>query len=154
MEILLLFSLKSKRLKRIAGLASKKNIKMKITKIKLLTFLIAITMVSCYQQERKCTDFKTGKFEFTQEIDGKTQTSTFERTDSLQIETYNGKTDTASVRWVNDCEFILQKTHPKNMQEKKAITMKILSTKDKTYTFEYSFVGDAKTQKGTVTKIN
>lgn len=120
----------------------------------LYNILVLTLLTSCYQQERKCTDFKTGKFEFTQEIDGKKQTSTFERNDSLQIETYNGKTDTASVRWVNDCEFILQKTHPKNMQEKKAITMKILSTKDKTYTFEYSFVGDAKTQKGTVTKID
>jgi hypothetical protein len=120
----------------------------------LYNILILTVLTSCYQQERKCSDFKTGKFEFTQEIDGKKQTSTFERNDSLQIETYNGKTDTASVRWLSDCEFILQKTHPKNMQEKKAITMKILSTKDKTYTFEYSFVGDAKTQKGTVTKIN
>ena len=127
---------------------------MKITKTKLFTLLIAITMVSCYQQERKCTDFKTGKFEFTQEIDGKIQTSTFERTDSLQIETYNGKTDTASVRWVNDCEFVLQKLHPKNMQEKKVISMKILFTQNNTYTFEYAFVGDAKKQRGTVTKID
>jgi hypothetical protein len=123
-------------------------------KYTVYNLLILTVLTSCYKQERKCTDFKTGKFEFTQEIDGKKQTSTFERNDSLQIETYNGKTDTASVRWVNDCEFILQKTHPKNMQEKKAITMKILSTKDKTYTFEYSFVGDAKTQKGIVTKMD
>jgi len=62
----------------------------------------------------------------------------------LQIETYQGRTDTASVRWVNDYEFILQKLHPKNMIEEKAISMRILSTKDKTYTFEYSIVGDTK----------
>lgn len=111
-------------------------------------------LLSCYQQERNCTDFKTGKFEFVQEINGKKETSTFIRTDNLQIETYNGKTDTALVRWVNDCEFVLQKKHPKNMLEKKAISMKILVTKDKTYTFEYSFVGDAKKQIGTVTKID
>jgi ankyrin repeat protein len=49
------------------------------------------------------------------DIDGKTNTSTFIRTEKLQIETYNGKTDTASVRWVNDCEFILQKLYPKNI---------------------------------------
>lgn len=120
----------------------------------IYTLLIVTLLTSCYNQERNCTDFKTGKFEFIQEIDGKKQTSTFFRTENLQIETYNGKTDTASVRWVNDCEFVLQKTHPKNMQEKKAISMKILVTKDKTYTFEYSFVGDAKKQIGTVTKID
>lgn len=110
-------------------------------------------MVSCYQQERKCTDFKTGTFEFTQEIDGKKSTTTFERTESMQIETFEGKTDTAMVRWVNDCEFVLEKLHPKNMQEKKAITMKILYTKNNTYTFEYSFVGDQKKMRGTVTKL-
>ncbi|WP_298121918.1 DNA topoisomerase IV [Flavobacterium sp.] len=127
----------------------KLNIQLTISNILILLFLI-----SCDKQERNCTDFKTGKFEFSQEIDGKKQTSTFERTEKLQIETFNGKTDTASVRWVNDCEFILQKLHPKNMQEKKAISMKILSTKDKTYIFEYSFVGEAKKQQGTVTKID
>jgi hypothetical protein len=116
--------------------------------------LISTTLVSCYKQEKDCTDFKTGKFIFTQEIDGKKHTTTFERNDKFQIETYNGKTDTASVRWVNDCEFVLEKLHPKNMQEKKAISMRILTTKDKTYTFEYSFVNDDNKQLGTVTKIN
>ncbi|WP_298141669.1 DNA topoisomerase IV [Flavobacterium sp.] len=127
--------------------------KLKI-QLTISNILILLFLISCDKQERNCTDFKTGKFEFSQEIDGKKQTSTFERTEKLQIETFNGKTDTASVRWVNDCEFILQKLHPKNMQEKKAISMKILSTKDKTYIFEYSFVGEAKKQQGTVTKID
>ena len=120
----------------------------------IYSILILTLLTSCDKQERNCTDFKTGKFEFTQEIDGKKQTSTFERTEKLQIETFNKKTDTASVRWVNDCEFVLEKLHPKNMQEKKAISMKILSTKDKTNIFEYSFVGEAKKQQGPVTKIN
>ncbi|TDP61085.1 DNA topoisomerase IV [Flavobacterium dankookense] len=120
---------------------------------KLTLLLLALLLASCYDQERKCTDFKIGKFEFSQEIDGKKQTSIFTRTENLQIETFNGKTDTATVRWVNDCEFILEKLHPKTMQEKKAISMKILYTKDNSYTFEYSFVGDAKKQRGIVTKI-
>lgn len=120
---------------------------------KLTLLLLTLTLVSCYQVEHNCKDFKTGKFEFTQEINGKKTTSTFERTETLQIETFNGKTDTASVRWVNDCEFVLQKLHPTNMKEKKAISMKIISTKDKSYIFEYSFVGDNNKQRGTVTKI-
>lgn len=121
---------------------------------KIHLLLLALTFGSCYQQDRNCTDFKTGKFEFVQEINGKKETSTFVRTENLQIETFNGKIDTATVRWVNDCELVLQKLHPKNMQEKKAISMKIVATKEKNYTFEYSFVGEAKKQIGTVTKID
>ena len=120
----------------------------------LYTILILILLTSCQQQECNPKEFKTGKFEFVQELNGKKETTVFERNDKFQIETFNGKTDTATVRWVNDYEFILQKTHPKNMKEKKAISMKILSTKGKTYTFEYSFVGEAKKQTGIVTKIN
>lgn len=121
---------------------------------KIALALLPFVLTSCYNQERNCNDYKTGKFEFTQEINGKPMKSVFERTETMQIETFNGKTDTASIRWINDCEFVLQKTHPKNMQDKKAISMKILTTNAKGYSFEYSFVGDTKKQKGTVTKID
>ncbi len=121
---------------------------------KTTLLLLALFAISCNDHERNCKDFRTGNFEFTQEIDGKKHTSTFTRTEKLQIETYNGKTDTASVRWVNDCEFVLQKLHPKNMTEEKAISMKILFTEKNTYTFEYSFVGSNKKQRGVVTKLN
>ena len=120
----------------------------------ILLLPILLLFFSCYNQERNCKDFKTGEFSFTQTIDSVTQTSTFVRTKDLQIETFNGKTDTATIRWINDCEYVLQKLHPKNRQEKKAIGMKILTTKGKTYSFEYSYVGESKKQKGQVTKIN
>ena len=120
----------------------------------ILILPLLLSLISCYNQERNCKDFKTGKFSFTQTIDSIAQTSTFVRTEKLQIETFKGKTDTASIRWINDCEYVLLKLHPKNRQEKKAISMKILTTKEKTYTFEYSYVGEAKKQKGLVTKVN
>ena len=119
----------------------------------LICFASSLTLVSCNNHERNCNDFRTGKFEFSQEINGKKNTSTFERTKNLQIETFNGKTDTATVRWVNDCEFILQKLHPKNRKEEKAISMKILFTEKNTYTFEYCFVGSNQKQRGLVTKM-
>lgn len=124
--------------------------------MKPILILFLLTLASCMpsKTECNCNDFKTGKFEFTKEIDGKKITSTFERTDKLQVETFQGKTDSASVRWINDCEFILQKINPKNNAEKKAISMKIVATKEKTYTFEFSFVGDAKKQQGFVTKLD
>lgn len=121
---------------------------------KLIILPVILLLASCYQQERNCTDFKTGKFKFEQVIDGKTETTIFERTEDLEIDTYEGKSDTASIRWINDCEYIVKKIHPKNMQEKKAVHMKILTTKEDSYTFEYSFVGDSNKQKGTVTKID
>ena len=120
----------------------------------ILILFSALVLVSCYNQERNCTDFKTGKFISETEIEGKKYTSTFERNDSIQIETYEGKIDTFKVRWTNECEYVIQNINPKNREEKKAVQMKILTTKDNTYTFEYSFVGDSKKQRGTVTKTN
>lgn len=110
--------------------------------------------MSCYDVERNCKDFKTGKFKFEYKVNGIKKTTFFERNDSIEIETFDGKTDTASIRWVNDCEYILRKIHPKNKAEEKAIDMKILTTSKNSYTFEFGMVGlDAK-QKGTVTKIS
>lgn len=116
--------------------------------------LLLTVLTSCYNQERNCTDFKTGKFTSETEIEGKKYTSTFERNDSIQIETFEGKIDTFKVRWTNDCEYVMQNIHPKNREEKKAVQMKILTTDKNSYTFEYSFVGDSKKQRGTVRKID
>jgi hypothetical protein len=110
--------------------------------------LLTLLLTSCYNQERNCNDYKIGKFSFEQEIEGKLETSIFERNDSIQIETFRGKIDSSSVRWVNDCEFILQNIKPKNRDEKKGIHIKILTTTADSYTFEYSFVGDLNKQKG------
>ena len=124
-----------------------------IFKLKYIAFSFAF--FSCQKQlECNTKSFKTGKFEFIQAVKGVKETTIFERSDKLQIETYKGRTDTASVRWVNDYEFIIKKLHPRNMAEEKAISMRIISTKGRTYAFEYSIVGEAKKQIGTVTKIN
>jgi hypothetical protein len=120
---------------------------------KLLLLPLLLLFISCYHVERDCKDFKTGKFSFEYEVDGVKKTTVFERNDSLEIETYDGKTDTASIRWINDCEYILKKLHPKNMAEKKSIDMKILTTSGNTYTFEFGMVGVPGKQKGTVTKL-
>ena len=119
----------------------------------ICSLLLLTLLNSCYNQERNCTDFKTGKFTSETEIEGKKYTSTFERNDSIQIESYEGKIDTFKVRWTNDCEYIIQNTNPKNREEKKPVQMKILTTDSDSYTFEYSFLGDSKKQRGTVTKL-
>jgi hypothetical protein len=122
--------------------------------MKPIIILLLLALNSCIktQTECNCANFKTGNFEFTQEINGKKMKSTFTRSEKLQIETFQGKTDTATVRWTNDCEFVLQKINPKNMQEQKAISMRIISTKENAYTFDYCFVGEDQKQVGTVEK--
>ena len=120
---------------------------------KILILPLLLLLISCYNVERNCKDFKTGKFKFDYKVDGINKTTVFERNDSIEIETFEGKTDTSSIRWVSDCEYILQKVHPKNMAEKNAINMKILTTSKNSYTFEFGIVGSDKKQRGTVFKI-
>ena len=118
-----------------------------------------LVLTGCYNAERNCTDFKTGTFEFNYTINGEDKTGKFVRNDSLNIDYYEGKVDSSSVRWINDCEFILKKINPKNNSEKDAIHMKILSTTNNTYTFEYKLAVKKanraqRVEKGTATKIN
>jgi hypothetical protein len=120
---------------------------------KIIFFVSLLILTSCYDVERNCNDFKTGKFQFDFVVNGVKKTTVFERTETLQIETYEGKTDTATVRWVNDCEFVLQKLHPKNIQEKKAISMRIVSTTKNSYTFEFGIIGNDEKQKGIANKL-
>lgn len=120
---------------------------------KLICLLPILCLFSCYNVERNCKDFKTGKFKFEYEVDGVKKTTIFERKGEIEIETFEGKTDTSSVRWVSDCEYILRKIHPKNMAEEKAISIKILSTTKNSYIFEFGIVGSDATQRGTVVKL-
>ena len=121
---------------------------------KLILLPLILLVISCYDNEKNCKDFKTGKFKFEYEVDGVKKTTLFERYDSIEIETFEGKIDTASIRWISDCEYVLKKLHPKNKAEEQSIGMKILSTKGDTYNFEFGMVGSDRKQRGTVTKIS
>ena len=122
--------------------------------MKRLLVCIFLMLTSCYTVERDCIQFHQGTFEFSQIINGSMKTSTFTRDSLYEIERFEGKIDTASIRWVNDCECILTKINPTSNQDKRPIQIKIISTQDNSYTFEYSLVGDSKnTQRGTIQKI-
>ena len=90
----------------------------------LLVIILFAMLSSCYQVERNCTNYKTGTFESTIIIDDINYTSTFTRTDDLQIETFENKTDSATVRWINDCEVVFKTINPKGMAERKDIHLK------------------------------
>ncbi|SRX55825.1 DNA topoisomerase IV [Aequorivita sp. CIP111184] len=108
---------------------------------------------SCYETDRDCSDFKTGTFEFEALSGTEVFKTTIIRNDSLEIDFYQGKTDSSTIRWINDCEYVLKKINPKNQAEKKAILIKILTTNKNKYTFEFSEVGKIKTSKATAKKI-
>lgn len=122
---------------------------------KILTSILISTLLlsSCYNVEHDYKKFKTGKFKFENKVNGVDKVTFFERNDSIEIETFEGKTDTSKIRWVNDGEYILQKLNPKNSLEKKAINMKILTTSKNSYTFEFGIVGSNDKQRGTVFKL-
>ena len=118
-------------------------------------FFILVLFISCYSLERDCKPFQQGEFKFTQIINGEIKSSYFTRDSIFEIELFEGKIDTSSIRWVNDCECILTKLNPNNNQEKRPIQIRIISTKGDRYTFEYSLVGDSKNrQRGSIQKIN
>lgn len=124
--------------------------------MKKLVLLIPILLLftACYSPQRDCAQFKTGSFEFESYLNGELVRSTFVRNDSIEIDMFEGQTDTSSVRWINDCEYIVKNLNPKNMAEEKPLHIKILTTDKNTYTFEYGLVGETKKQKGSVTKID
>lgn len=121
--------------------------------MKFISLLLIFVLCSCYRAERNCTDFKTGSFQSIITIGGQDYVSKFSRTDELQIETFEGKTDSSMVRWINDCEVIFKTINPKGRADKKDIHLKILSTTDSTYVFEYNYVGESNKQQGIATKL-
>ncbi|OZV68549.1 hypothetical protein [Winogradskyella aurantia] len=126
---------------------------------KATLFFTLLAFYGCFEIERDCSAFKTGKFEFKYVLNGVEKTGSFIRTDSLNIDFYEDTADTSSVRWINDCEFILTKLNPQTNSEKDAIHMKILSTTDNSYTFEYKLAvkkpnRPLRVEKGVATKID
>ncbi|WP_452602594.1 DNA topoisomerase IV [Pontimicrobium sp. MEBiC06410] len=117
------------------------------------TFLLLLCSSCITTAKRDCKDFKIGNFKSEVIINGQTFKSSFVRTNTLQIETYNGKIDSSEVRWINDCEVVFKTINPKSMAERKDIHLKILTTTDSSYVFEYSYVGETKKQKGKAFKF-
>lgn len=121
----------------------------------LLTTAVILLCFSCGQPpERNCQDFKTGTFSFKATINGEEKETIFRRTMDLEVDEFEGKTDSSSVRWINDCEYVLKNLNPKSKAEEKPIHIKILTTSGSSYTFEYNIVGESKKFKGTAHKID
>ena len=122
-------------------------------KIQTLLLLLLLSLTSCYEFERNCTDFKTGTYKSEITINNDTYTSTFTRDNVFQVENYKGKIDSSKVRWINDCEVVFTTINPKSRIDKKDVHLKILTTTKDSYTFEYSYVGEVTKQKGTAVRV-
>ncbi|TGV03915.1 DNA topoisomerase IV [Flavivirga rizhaonensis] len=121
--------------------------------MRFLFLILLLSVVSCYETARDCKDYKTGEFYSEVIINDELFTSKFKRTNELQVEVYNNKIDSSKLRWINDCEVIFKTIKPKNMAEQKDIHLKILTTTDSSYTYEYSYVGEIKKQKGIAYRV-
>lgn len=120
----------------------------------LLSLFILVFIVSCYIPERKCEDFRTGTFEYEAMVGTEILKTTFVRNDSIEIDYFRSKADTSSIRWINDCEYILKKLNPRSMADEKSIHMKILTTDKNNYTFEYNIVGQTNKERGTARRVD
>ena len=123
---------------------------MKYGCITWLTLILALS--SCFEPERNCRDFRNGTFTFQTKVGGKPMTTTFTRKGNIEIDYFEGKADSASIRWINDCEYVVKKLHPSTISEQKSIHFKILSTTPESYTFEYSILGNPDKSVGTAYK--
>ena len=121
---------------------------------RIFLVLPLVLLASCYTPSRSCQDFKTGTFEFESFLDGELQKTTFVRNDTLEIDYFQGSQDSSSIRWINDCEYILTNLNPKNRAQEKPIHMKILTTDKDSYTFEYGLVGESKKERGTAKRVD
>ena len=108
--------------------------------MRILVLLLLLT--SCYTADRDCSQFRTGKFEFSYELNDTIKKSIFTRTLDYEIEEYDNVVDSSSISWVNDCEFILTKLNPKTNQEKRPVKIRIIRTYGDSYDFEYSSVSE------------
>ncbi len=99
----------------------------------VFTILLVVGLSSCYQPERDCKAYKTGTFSFNYKVGDTVKVGKFVRGKKYSVDYYEGKIDSASIRWFNDCEFVLQ-----DIRSKTAIHYKIVSTTDSSYTFQYN----------------
>ncbi len=106
----------------------------------LMLLALAIQFTACSGPERRCNDFKTGTFSFQEFVNGELQTTTFVRNDTIEIDYFKNRIDTFSIRWINDCEYVMKSLNPKNQAEERPVHFKIIKTQGQAYTFEYAMV--------------
>ena len=118
---------------------------MSISRFIVVLFIFCFAGFSCVQKPScVCTQFHDGTYLSVQTVNGTKDTTRIVRKGNEQIETYHGHKDTAVIRWVNDCELIVRPKHPHSMEDRKALSMKIIRTDINSCLVRYSYVGESK----------
>ncbi|MDT0551701.1 hypothetical protein [Urechidicola vernalis] len=121
-------------------------------KVSFNLFFLAVLVAACSSGGNvDVKSFRTGTFEIPagQGFD-KTK---FVRTDSLQIEYYQNRTDSLKIVWKDNFNYTLYMLQPKSKLDKEPIRVRITSVKANSYEFE-AIIGHSNfKQKGTVNKI-
>ena len=118
---------------------------------KLFFLLFLSSLISCQNEPLDADRFKLGTFEIPA---GKGYEKTIIiRQDSIQIETYENRTDTLSIEWKNNFNYTLKMIHPKTAIDEDPIHIKITNLKDDSYDFEAIIGHSYFVQKGTLFKI-
>ncbi|MBP8793539.1 MAG: hypothetical protein KBH29_10205 [Lutibacter sp.] len=113
---------------------------------------ILLLFINCKNEQQDPKRFKSGTFEIPAG-DGFDRT-TIVRVDSLQIETYDNKTDTLYISWKNNFNYTLKMLHPTSAIDEDLIHVKITSISKNFYTFEAVIGHSNFVQKGELTKIS
>ena len=101
----------------------------------VLLLILFLTLNSCVK-EKKCTDFKTGIFEYSNKLYSDLKVI---RTDSTQTEinSKNGLEMHSSIKWINNCNYVLTITKVLNADLEnvigKIIEVEIVETKSDSY---------------------
>lgn len=117
------------------------TLKLKKHTLKIMKYLILLlfsaTLFACGQQEKNCSKFKKGTFEY---VDDNGDKQTIIRSDSIQIE-FNDQDNIriiTSIEWVSECEYILTYKDIENYPKKdqvigKKINAQIIKTNNNTF---------------------
>jgi len=121
--------------------------------ILFLFFAILFTSLhSCKQENQKATSFQFKKGIFEIPAGDKYSKTTIVRKDSLQIETYENRTDTLIITWNNNFKYSLKMVNPKTDMDKNTIHVKITGVKNNSYDFVAKVGYSNFEQKGTIYK--
>lgn len=120
-----------------------------------MKYIIALLLIifSACKNEPNLTpkQLKTGTFETF--IDDSDITSIAIRNGSIQIETFNKKKDTFSIKWKSLFEYSLFKTNPKNGLDSTEFIVKITGIHKNSYTFRAHYKGSNFKQNGEAVKV-
>lgn len=107
---------------------------------KILLLLVITSIISCKKEPNNTDRFRIGTFEILAEKGF--EKTTIIRKDSIQIETYQNKTDTLFIKWKDDFNYLLLMKNPKTAIDEDTIFVKITSIKNNSYEFE-SVIGNS-----------